>query len=126
MSIESVRNDLVPTVIEQTNRGERAFDLYSRLLNRPVDPLQEILVPTIPGRSLLRRLDRVLKAVLGREDRIGPAGVHIADGAPPIQQGAEYELVVVDERLREIRRLGEIKDVAGDQGAGPQGSGAKT
>ncbi len=24
---------LVPTVIEQTNRGERAFDIYSRLLN---------------------------------------------------------------------------------------------
>jgi ATP-dependent Clp protease protease subunit len=27
---------LVPTVIEQTNRGERAFDLYSRLLNERV------------------------------------------------------------------------------------------
>jgi ATP-dependent Clp protease protease subunit len=26
------RNYLVPTVVEQTNRGERAFDLYSRLL----------------------------------------------------------------------------------------------
>ena len=27
-----IRNYLVPTVVEQTNRGERAFDLYSRLL----------------------------------------------------------------------------------------------
>ena len=27
-----VRNYLVPTVVEQTNRGERAYDLYSRLL----------------------------------------------------------------------------------------------
>jgi len=26
------RNYLVPTVVEQTNRGERAYDLYSRLL----------------------------------------------------------------------------------------------
>ena len=26
------QNYLVPTVVEQTNRGERAFDLYSRLL----------------------------------------------------------------------------------------------
>ncbi len=26
-------NALVPTVIEQTNRGERAYDIYSRLLN---------------------------------------------------------------------------------------------
>ncbi|MEG2372664.1 MAG: ATP-dependent Clp protease proteolytic subunit, partial [Hydrogenoanaerobacterium sp.] len=24
---------LVPTVIEQTNRGERAYDIFSRLLN---------------------------------------------------------------------------------------------
>ena len=26
-------NALVPTVVEQTNRGERAYDIYSRLLN---------------------------------------------------------------------------------------------
>ena len=32
MTIEPVYNYLVPTVVEQTNRGERAFDLYSRLL----------------------------------------------------------------------------------------------
>ena len=30
--IEPIRNYLVPTVVEQTNRGERAYDLYSRLL----------------------------------------------------------------------------------------------
>jgi ATP-dependent Clp protease protease subunit len=30
------RNYLVPTVIEQTNRGERAFDLYSRLLKEHI------------------------------------------------------------------------------------------
>ena len=29
---EPIVNYLVPTVIEQTNRGERAFDIYSRLL----------------------------------------------------------------------------------------------
>ena len=34
--IESVRNYLVPTVVEQTNRGERAFDLYSRLLKERI------------------------------------------------------------------------------------------
>ena len=28
-----MNNYLVPTVIEQTNRGERAYDIYSRLLN---------------------------------------------------------------------------------------------
>jgi ATP-dependent Clp protease protease subunit len=32
MSVESPMSYLVPMVIEQTNRGERSFDLYSRLL----------------------------------------------------------------------------------------------
>ncbi len=32
MTAESPMNYLVPMVIEQTNRGERSFDLYSRLL----------------------------------------------------------------------------------------------
>jgi ATP-dependent Clp protease protease subunit len=31
-----IRNYLVPTVVEQTNRGERAFDLYSRLLKEHI------------------------------------------------------------------------------------------
>jgi ATP-dependent Clp protease protease subunit len=30
--IEPVRNYLVPVVVEQTSRGERSFDIYSRLL----------------------------------------------------------------------------------------------
>ena len=32
----SISNYLVPTVVEQTNRGERAFDLYSRLLKEHI------------------------------------------------------------------------------------------
>ena len=27
-------NTLIPMVVEQTNKGERAFDIYSRLLKR--------------------------------------------------------------------------------------------
>lgn len=34
--IEVYNNYLVPTVIEQTNRGERAFDIYSRLLKERI------------------------------------------------------------------------------------------
>jgi ATP-dependent Clp protease, protease subunit len=33
---EPIQNYLVPTVIEQTNRGERAFDIYSRLLKERI------------------------------------------------------------------------------------------
>ena len=33
MAIEPIRNlNLVPMVVEQTSRGERAYDIYSRLL----------------------------------------------------------------------------------------------
>lgn len=31
--LNQIKNTLVPTVIEETNRGERAYDIYSRLLN---------------------------------------------------------------------------------------------
>ena len=34
--LEVFANTLVPTVIEQTNRGERAFDIYSRLLKERI------------------------------------------------------------------------------------------
>jgi ATP-dependent Clp protease, protease subunit len=34
--LPSPMNYLVPTVIEQTNRGERAFDIYSRLLQQRI------------------------------------------------------------------------------------------
>jgi len=33
---EKIFNYLVPTVVEQTNRGERAYDLYSRLLKENI------------------------------------------------------------------------------------------
>jgi len=36
VTIEPAYNYLVPTVVEQTNRGERAFDLYSRLLKEHI------------------------------------------------------------------------------------------
>lgn len=35
--MESIKNDyLIPMVIEQTNRGERSFDIYSRLLKERI------------------------------------------------------------------------------------------
>jgi ATP-dependent Clp protease, protease subunit len=35
-NFEPVRDYLIPTVIEQSNRGERAFDIYSRLLRERI------------------------------------------------------------------------------------------
>jgi ATP-dependent Clp protease protease subunit len=36
VSLDPIRSYLVPTVVEQTNRGERAFDLYSRMLKENI------------------------------------------------------------------------------------------
>ena len=33
---EVYNNTLVPMVVEQTNRGERAYDIYSRLLKERI------------------------------------------------------------------------------------------
>ncbi len=34
--IDVYNSHLIPTVIEQTNRGERAFDIFSRLLKERI------------------------------------------------------------------------------------------
>ena len=39
--MDSIRSSLVPTVIETTNRGERAYDIYSRLLQERIVILSE-------------------------------------------------------------------------------------
>jgi ATP-dependent Clp protease protease subunit len=43
VTIQPVYNYLVPTVVEQTNRGERAFDLYSRLLKEHDDTIANLV-----------------------------------------------------------------------------------
>ncbi len=40
-----MKNYLVPTVIEETNRGERAFDIYSRLLKERIVFLGDQVTP---------------------------------------------------------------------------------
>jgi len=35
--VDTYMNTLVPMVVEQSSRGERAFDIYSRLLRRAGD-----------------------------------------------------------------------------------------
>ncbi len=41
MRHESIQSSLVPTVIESTNRGERAYDIFSRLLKERIIILSE-------------------------------------------------------------------------------------
>ena len=54
--MEPVRSYLVPTVVEQTNRGERAFDLYSRLLKENIiflgTPIDDVVANLICAQLL--------------------------------------------------------------------------
>ena len=50
-NMDNIKSALVPMVVEQTSRGERAFDIYSRLLKEriifvvgPVDDMMSTLV----------------------------------------------------------------------------------
>ncbi len=54
--IEVYNNTLVPMVVEQTNRGERAFDIYSRLLKERIifltGPVEDVVSALICAQLL--------------------------------------------------------------------------
>ena len=55
-NFESPSNYLIPTVIEQTNRGERAFDIYSRMLKDRIifvtGPIEDGMAATVCAQLL--------------------------------------------------------------------------
>jgi ATP-dependent protease ClpP protease subunit len=63
-------NILVPMVVEQTNRGERAYDIYSRLLKERI-----IFLSGRSTTSLEPRL-RAAPVPRGREPEQGHRAVH--------------------------------------------------
>ena len=54
--MRDTQNYLVPTVIEQTNRGERAFDIYSRLLKERIiflgTPIDDVVANLVMAQLL--------------------------------------------------------------------------
>jgi len=54
--VEVYNNTLVPMVVEQTNRGERAFDIYSRLLQERIifmtGPIEDVVASLICAQLL--------------------------------------------------------------------------
>ena len=46
---EPIAMSLVPYVVEQTNRGERSYDIFSRLLNDRIVMLNEDVNSASPG-----------------------------------------------------------------------------
>jgi hypothetical protein len=51
---DTYQNQLVPMVVEQTNRGERAYDIYSRLLKERIifitGPINDDVATLVSGR----------------------------------------------------------------------------
>jgi ATP-dependent Clp protease protease subunit len=56
VDLSSVQNSLIPMVVETTNRGERAYDIYSRLLKDRIvilgSPINDAVASTIVAQLL--------------------------------------------------------------------------
>ena len=65
--IEVYNNTLVPMVVEQSNRGERAFDIYSRLLRERIvfltGPVEEYSASLIVAQLLFLEAENPKKEV---------------------------------------------------------------
>ena len=65
--IETVMNTLVPMVVEQTNRGERAYDIYSRLLKERIifvtGPVEDYMASLITAQLLFLEAENPKKEI---------------------------------------------------------------
>ena len=54
--MSDLRNQLIPMVVEQTNRGERAYDIYSRLLKDAIifigTPIEDAIANVVIAQML--------------------------------------------------------------------------
>src|SRR5215470_15427376 len=85
--VETYMNYLVPMVVEQTNRGERAYDIYSRLLKEHIifitGPVEDGMASLIVAQLLFLEAENPKKEIAmyinsaGGIDAVrGPGGVH--------------------------------------------------
>ena len=60
-------NTLVPMVVEQTNRGERAYDIYSRLLKERIvfvtGPIEDMVASLITAQLLFLEAENPKKEI---------------------------------------------------------------
>ena len=90
---ETYMNYLVPMVVEQTNRGERAYDIYSRLLKERiiflVGPVRrrgrepDLRPAAVPGSGEPEQGHRHLHQFAGRHGDLGPGDLRHDAIHPP-------------------------------------------
>ncbi|NVK35052.1 MAG: ATP-dependent Clp endopeptidase proteolytic subunit ClpP [Rhodobacteraceae bacterium] len=65
--VDIYMNTLVPMVVEQTNRGERAFDIYSRLLKERIifltGPVEDHMATVVSAQLLFLEADNPSKEI---------------------------------------------------------------
>src|SRR5437868_13915587 len=81
MSIDRPAAQLIPTVVENTNRGERGFDIYSRLLR------ERIIFINIPIDDTLASLVVAQLLFLQSEDSDRDVSMYISSGGGSITAG---------------------------------------
>src|SRR6478736_2091502 len=64
---DTYMNTLVPMVVEQTNRGERAYDIFSRLLKERIifisGPVEDVMATLITAQLLFLEADNPKKEI---------------------------------------------------------------
>ena len=91
--VDTYHNYLVPTVVEQTNRGERAFDIYSRLLKERIifvtGPIEDNMASLVIAQLLFLESENPKKEISlyinspGRRGDLGPGDVRHHAVHPP-------------------------------------------
>ena len=65
--IDNITNNLIPMVVEQSNRGERAYDIYSRLLKERIvfvtGPIEDYMASVITAQLLYLEAENPKKEI---------------------------------------------------------------
>jgi ATP-dependent Clp protease, protease subunit len=76
--VDTHMNYLVPMVVEQTNRGERAYDIYSRLLKERIvfitGPIEDVMSTLVVAQLLFLEADNPKKEISVSTLCVGQAG----------------------------------------------------
>jgi len=83
-------NTLVPMVVEQTNRGERAYDIYSRLLKERIvfvtGPIEDQVASLITAQLLFLEAENPKKEISMYINSPGGLAVHPAGRGHPLHR----------------------------------------
>src|ERR1700694_5985242 len=94
-TVDTYMNYLVPMVVEQTNRGERSYDIYSRLLKERIifitGPVEDSVAMLVVAQLLFLEADNPKKEIsmyITARGGVGPWGLAVyttmRSGPPPI------------------------------------------